>query len=135
MAHSTAVFWPTGAAATVLTRTAKLAANHIRLTVVLCVVLICGSFAAAAALQMRFDRVHALSQAAFFEAARARDIAAVVTASLDRIENIGRAFADGAKPGTAPPLRNIAVFDANGRILSTFASDTRFVRVSARLLE
>ena len=56
---------------------------------------ICGSFAAAGALQMRIDRVQALAQAAYFEAARAGDVAASAQTSLDRTHALGRAFVDG----------------------------------------
>ena len=42
-----------------------------------------GSFAAAAGLQMRFDRVHALSQASHFTQRRAREFAADLLDSLD----------------------------------------------------
>ena len=47
----------------------------------LCIALICGSFAAAAMLSLRLDRVHALSQAAYFEQTRAADLAAVAEAA------------------------------------------------------
>ena len=55
---------------------ARLASRNIRFTVLACVVLIGGCFAAAAGLQMRGDRVHALAQARYFEARRAQDVAA-----------------------------------------------------------
>ena len=99
---------------------ARRATRNIRLTVLVCVALICGSFAAAAVLQMRNDRVHALAQARVFEAERAADIAATVTAALDRLAAEGRAFADG-KPieDAADGIRNITVFDASGLALAT----------------
>ena len=63
MALGNAAFWPLEAANGVLVQTARLASRNIRTTVVVSLILICGSFAAAAALQMRFDRMHALNQA------------------------------------------------------------------------
>ncbi len=51
---------------------------------------------------MRFDRVHALGQASYFEDAAPRTIAAVVSAGLDAKERLGRSFADGALGQTAP---------------------------------
>ena len=73
---------------------ARRASRNIRVTVVACVVLICGVFAAAALLQMRNDRLHALAQAEVFEAARAADIADVTGGALDRLAAVGRGFDD-----------------------------------------
>ncbi len=98
-----------------LARIARLSSTlNIRLTVLICVVLIAGCFAAAATLQMRADRVHALSQAAYFEARRAHDVAVLVDAALDRDAAIGRLFAEDVTRTDLPELdglRNIAVFD------------------------
>ena len=105
MALDTA-FWPLETANGVLVRMATLAARNIRTTVVVSLILICGSFAAAAALQMRLDRVHALNQARYFEARRAHALAAVTGAALDRIAGLGHAFATGAAvtvPGSGEP--------------------------------
>src|SRR5690349_19093598 len=93
---------------------ARAASRNIRLTVVVSVVLICGSFAAAAALQMRNDRAHALAQADYFEARRAADVAVVAEASLARIADLGRAFAGGKEVREAAHvsgIRNITLFD------------------------
>ncbi len=90
---------------------------NIRVTVLVCVALICGSFAAAAMLQMRGDRIHALAQARVFEAERAADIAATAAATLDRFAAAGRAFADG-KPLGEDGVGNITVFDASGLALA-----------------
>jgi len=93
---------------------ARAASRNIRLTVVASVVLICGSFAAAAALQMKNDRTHALAQADTFEARRAGDVAAAAETNLDRIAALGRAFAGGKDIREAAHLsgiRNITVFD------------------------
>jgi signal transduction histidine kinase len=101
---------------------ARAASRNIRLTVLVSVVLICGSFAAAAALQMRNDRMHALAQAEYFETRRAEDVAAASQASLERIADLGRAFADGREVGAvagALGVRNITVFDRTGLELAT----------------
>lgn len=130
MAYSSAASWPFDAASGFIAHTARLAARNIRVTVVLTIVLICGSFAAAAALQMRLDRTHALNQAAYFEARRAGDIAAVIATSLDRIERLGRVFADGELGSGVPAgLRNIAVFAPDGTAISTLTGTTSFVRL------
>ena len=98
---------------------ARLMTRNIRFTVLASVVLICGCFAAAAALQMRNDRIHALAQAQYFETRRAGDVAAAAGAALDRIAAVGRAFADGkAEDGAAEGIRNITVFDRNGLALT-----------------
>jgi signal transduction histidine kinase len=131
MAHSGTAAWPAGSA--LLAGIAKLAGRNIKLTVVLCVVLICGSFAAAAALQLRFDRVEALNQATYFETRRAGDIASVAAAALERYAALGRLYADS---GTAPrTARNIAVFDSTGIPLSTLTGDASFVRLPTDVLK
>src|SRR5512135_1775929 len=101
----------------------RLASRNIRLTVIVTVVLICGSFAAAAGLQMRNDRAHALAQARVFEAQRASDVAAIAAAAFDRMAALGRAFADGKQiDGAADGIRNITVFDRSGLALATLNS-------------
>jgi signal transduction histidine kinase len=99
--------------------------RNIRMTVLVSVVLICGSFAAAAALQMRNDRVHALAQAEYFEARRAGDVAAAAEASLERIEALGRALVDANAIGAAAPtsgIRNMTVFDRSGVARATLGN-------------
>ena len=92
----------------------------IRVTVLVCVVLICGSFAAAALLQMRNDHVHALAQARVFESDRAAGAAAAVGASFDRMAALGRAFADGRTvEGAADGVTNITVYDTSGLAIAT----------------
>ena len=92
--------------------------RNARLMVPLCIALICGSFAAAAVLSLRLDRAHALNQAAYFEAARAADLAAVAGAALDRLSAAGLAFARNPETRLADPaIRNIAVF-RDGRLAS-----------------
>ncbi|MGZ5961789.1 MAG: hypothetical protein ACXWLE_11985, partial [Rhizomicrobium sp.] len=95
----------------------RAASRNIRVTVLVSVVLICGSFAAAALMQMRNDRLHALAQAEYFETRRAGDVAAAAEANLDRIAALGRAFADGKQvsdAAAASGIRTITVFDTTG---------------------
>jgi len=104
----------------------RAATRNVRFTVVICLVLIAGSFAAASAIQMRLDRSHALAQAAQFDEQRAQEIAANLSATLDRYAALGAAFANatGAESAAAlseaggPALRNIVMLDANGQVLS-----------------
>ena len=106
-------------------------AGNIRLTVALSVVLICGSFAAAAFIQMRNDRAHALSEAASFDDERAQELALDLGGELNRYAAIGAAFTNAASSaetsaalseagGTA--LRNIAVLDLRGELQSELTS-------------
>ena len=93
----------------------SLPARNIRLTVLLCVIAIGGSFAAAGALQMRLEAAHAGRQAATFQSQRASDTAAIVGAALTRQKRVGRAFADGSLLSLPPDVRGVAVADALGR--------------------
>jgi signal transduction histidine kinase len=98
--------------------------RNVRMTVLVSLVLICGSFAAAAVLQMRNDRVHALAQAEYFEARRAGDVAASAQTSLDRIAALGRAFVEGkdvAEDAAASGVRSLTVFDRTGLAQSTLS--------------
>jgi len=106
-------------------------AGNIRITVALSVVLICGSFAAAAFIQMRNDRAHALSEAASFDDERAQELALDLGGELNRYAAIGAAFTNAASSaetsaalseagGTA--LRNIAVLDLRGDLQSELTS-------------
>jgi len=92
-----------------------------RYTVPVCILLICGCFAAAALLQMRLDRSHALAQAATFEQARIQMIAHTTSQTLDRYARLGAVFAASpeqyrsAELGRAEPaIRDILVWDAAG---------------------
>jgi signal transduction histidine kinase len=119
---------PAGAAQHALSSVTRFAARHVRVTVLLCVILICGSFAAAGALQMRIGREHGLQQAAALEIERAREIASGIGGRLDRNAMIAAEFAGGkldagdlraflqARPGA---LRNAMVADETGHVLST----------------
>jgi signal transduction histidine kinase len=95
--------------------------RDIRFIVPLCIVLICGSFAASALIAMRLDNSHALAQATRLEQVRARDLARATGAGLDRYARMGAVFAASpeqyrsADLGRAEPaIRDIAVWDADG---------------------
>jgi signal transduction histidine kinase len=112
-------------------------ASRVRVTVVICVILICGSFASVALIQMRNDRDRALSQAAEFGERRSHEMAADLGASLDRYAAIGSAFANAATSAETSAalaeaggaaLRNIAVLDKNG------APQSEMVQTPASLL-
>jgi len=64
-----------------------------RFTIPVCIILICGCFTAAALLQMRLDRNHALTQAASFESARVQSVAQSTGQTLDRYARLGAVFA------------------------------------------
>jgi signal transduction histidine kinase len=92
-----------------------------RYTVPICIVLICGCFAAAALLQMRLDRSHALAQAATFESERAAAIASATGQTLDRYARLGAVFAASPQQyrsadlaGAEPAIRDIVVWGADG---------------------
>ncbi|HEY4076130.1 MAG TPA: HAMP domain-containing sensor histidine kinase [Rhizomicrobium sp.] len=94
--------------------------RDIRFTVPLCIVLICGSFAACALLQMRLDHSHALNQAAAFAQERTSDIAIAAGHTLDGYARAGTLFAAGPQQYRSadfaraePAIRDIAVFDTD----------------------
>jgi len=98
--------------------TARRLLRNTRLMVPLCIVLICGSFAAAAILSMRLDRAHAINQARYFEQARAADLAEITGTTLDRLAATGLGFARNPDMRLGDPaIRNIAVFQ-NGVMTS-----------------
>ena len=107
-------------------------AGNIRITVAVSVVLICGSFAAAAFIQMRNDHAHALSEAATFDNERAQELALDLGGELDRYAAIGAAFTNAASSAETSAalseaggkaLRNIAVLDPrNGMLQSELTS-------------
>jgi signal transduction histidine kinase len=102
--------------ATTLAKVASVSTRHIRLTVILCVIVISGSFAAAGLLQFRLETANANRQAAFFEAKRAQDVAAIVSETLSRQRKIGRQFATGEIFTLPPDVSAIAVSDALGKV-------------------
>jgi signal transduction histidine kinase len=101
--------------------------REVRFAVALSVVLICGSFASAAIIQMRNDHAHAMSMAAMFTERRAGELATDLAATLDRYRTIGTEFslsrtnaetsATLAEIGGAT-LKNIAVLDPAGHLQS-----------------
>jgi len=97
------------------------ATRDVRFIVPICIILICGSFAAAALLQMRMDRGRALAQAAGFERARIVEVANGAAQTLDRYARMGAVFAASpqqyrsADLGSAEPaIRDIAVWSQSG---------------------
>ncbi|HEY3779377.1 MAG TPA: ATP-binding protein [Rhizomicrobium sp.] len=107
---------------------------NIRAVVPVCMVLICGSFASAAAIQMRLDRMHALSQAGQFGRMRAGEMAVDLGRMLDGYASIAVAFATAhstAETSAAlelaggAPLRNVAVLGENGQLLSEMTAAPR----------
>src|SRR5271166_5991850 len=134
MAGSRAALGTAWSLTTVLRWPSRRIAGNIRVTVAVSVVLICGSFAAAAALQMRNDHAHALAEAATFDNERANELALDLGAALNRYAAIGAAFTNATSSaetsaalseagGTA--LRNIAVLDLRGELQSELTSSAK----------
>ena len=95
--------------------TARWMTRHLRLAVPLVIFLICGSFAAAALLNMRLDRSHALEAASRYEQGRAVSLAAVTGEALDRFAEAGIAYSRNPLLEMRPKgLLNIIVTDADG---------------------
>jgi len=97
--------------------------RDVRITVPVCILLICGSFAGAALLQMRLDRIHALNQAEAAQAARSGGIAMGIGRTFGRYARMAQVFADSpqlfrsAELGRAEPaIRDIAVYDGGGAL-------------------
>jgi signal transduction histidine kinase len=95
--------------------------RDLRVTLILCALLVGASLIACALLQMRQDQ----ARAAQFEEARSRDLAAAAAATLDRYARMGRVFAQSpeqyrsAELGRAEPaIRDIAVWDGAGNPLA-----------------
>jgi len=92
-----------------------------RFAVPACILLICGCFAAGAALEMRHDRIQALAQAQTTARIRAADAAPAIGHMLDRYARLGQVFADSpqlfrsADLGRAEPgLTDIIVWGRDG---------------------
>jgi signal transduction histidine kinase len=109
------------------TRRLRPSLGNVRVVVALSLILISGSFASAAIIQMRLDREHALSQAAAFDVRRANSLAVELASSLNSYAAIGRGFASSSLDAESaaalseaggPAMRNIAVLDSSGRLLS-----------------
>lgn len=127
MAQGRAVTGPFGLVSRAVSQTAAAATRNVRTTVAIAFLLICGSFASAAAIQLRLDRGRALDQAAQFEARRAQEIAAGLSDMLDRFAALGSAFANAAGTADASAalseaggrtLKNIAVLSRDGSVLA-----------------
>jgi hypothetical protein len=127
MAEAKAASGPLAAANLSLVRRLAGFLGHVRVIVIGSLVLISGSFASAALIQMRLDREHALSQAAAFEQQRAQTLSAEMVSLLDRYQAIGRGFADTALDAESSAalaeaggtgLRNVAVLDRSGHLIS-----------------
>ncbi len=132
MADSTAEDWvassPGESIRRTLARLTKWAVAHVRLTAILCVLLICSCFAAATALQMHRDYAHALALAESFSAAQANAIAGETAKTLNRLSAVGVAYVDAVDEQSAAQMvngsendriLNIAFADATGRIISS----------------
>ncbi|HSS13050.1 MAG TPA: HAMP domain-containing sensor histidine kinase [Rhizomicrobium sp.] len=134
MAQATTRSWNRldGVFATLLQRPlARRLARDARFTIPVCIILICGCFTAAALLQMRLDRSHALAQAATFENARVQMVAREAGQTLDRYARLGAVFASSPQQYRSadlsraePTIRDIAVWDARGNRLARFQADT-----------
>lgn len=118
------------------------ATRNIRMTVAISLVAIAGSFASAAAIQMRMDRAHALDQASHFETRRAVELSSELSAVLGRYAALGKAFANARVPDTSAALsdaggaalQNIVVLDANGGLLSEMKTAPGFLPLSPAVL-
>ncbi|HEX4635877.1 MAG TPA: HAMP domain-containing sensor histidine kinase [Rhizomicrobium sp.] len=124
MAGTTTQAWSRGILAAVLERPfIRRLLRDGRYTIPVCILLICGCFAAAALLQMRLERSHALAQAASFERARIATAARTTGQVLDGYARLGAVFAASpaqyrsADLGRAEPaIRDILVWDAAGQL-------------------
>jgi signal transduction histidine kinase len=95
--------------------TARWMTRHLRLAVPLVIFLICGSFAAAALLNMQINRSQDLDVAARHEQRRAVSLAQVTGKALDRFAAAGVAYSQNPLLEMQPKgLINIIVTDADG---------------------
>ncbi|HEY7978535.1 MAG TPA: HAMP domain-containing sensor histidine kinase [Rhizomicrobium sp.] len=106
--------------------------RNVRTIAFLSVVLIAGSFASAAAIQMRLDRSRALDQAAYLESRRSAEIATDFAATLERYVALGSAFANSTETAETSAvlsevggkaLRNIAILSRSGQLLYEMKSN------------
>ncbi|HUJ03940.1 MAG TPA: HAMP domain-containing sensor histidine kinase [Rhizomicrobium sp.] len=119
------------------------ATRNIRMTVVISLIAIAGSFASAAAIQMRLDRTRALDQAASFEARRAHELSGELAAALSRYAALGKAFANAGSPDATAALsdaggaalKNIVVLDSDGELLSEMKSAPGFLPLGPSVLQ
>ena len=101
--------------------------GNARFVVIVSVVLISGTFASAAVIQMRLDRERALGAAAAFESRQAASLAAAVSDSIDRLVALAHGFAGNSLDAESAAalaeaggraLQNVSVIDARGHVLS-----------------
>jgi signal transduction histidine kinase len=144
MAQARTASGPIEALAHAVSTRTRAATRKVRVIVVLSVILIGGSFASAAIIQMRLDHTRALNQAADLEARRAQALATDFSATLERYAALGTAFA--TTTGTAETsaalseaggagLKNVAILAPNGQLQYEMKSDpSSFLPLSARTL-
>jgi signal transduction histidine kinase len=116
--------------------------RNIRMTVVISLIAIAGSFASAAALQMRLDRMRALDQASAFETRRAHELSGELAAAFGRYAALGAAFANAQSADATAALsdaggaalKNIVVLDANGGLLSEMKTAPGFLPIAESVL-
>lgn len=118
-----------------LGRFAALSTRNIRLTVVVCVALIAGAFAAAGVVQYRLETANAARQAAFFEQRRAEDIAAMAAETLNRQLHTGRQFAAGGLSALPPDVRGITVSDAVGKVSASSGEPIVMASLAAQAVD
>jgi signal transduction histidine kinase len=132
MAQARAASGPIDALTQSVSGAVRKTTRKMRVIVVLSVVLIGGSFASAALIQMRLDHARALDQATFLETRRAQEVATDFSATLDRYVALGTAFATatGSAETSAAlseagggALKNIAVLSQGGQLLFEMKSD------------
>lgn len=99
-------------------RLAALPGRNIRATVLLCVVAIGGSFAAAGALQMRLETANAVRQSSYFETKRAHDLAVIIEASLKNHIAAGRHIAADTTSPLPTDVQGVVVTDTSGNVVS-----------------
>jgi hypothetical protein len=108
------------------------AQRHVRLTTVLSVLVICGCFAAATALQMRRDYAHAVRLAELYTAAQAQVLATQTGEMLDRLAALGAAYSSVADAAGAAyviqaaedgRVLNIATADRTGQFIGALKGD------------
>jgi signal transduction histidine kinase len=132
MAQARAASGPIDALTQSVSGAVRKATRKVRVIVLLSVILIGGSFASAAVIQMRLDHARALDQATFLETRRAEETARDFSATLDRYVALGTAFATAtgsaetsaalSEAGGAG-LENIAVLSQGGQLLFEMKGD------------
>jgi signal transduction histidine kinase len=132
MAQARAASGPIDALTQSVSGAVRKATRKVRVVVLLSVILIGGSFASAAVIQMRLDHARALDQATFLETRRAEETARDFSATLNHYVALGSAFATAtgsaetsaalSEAGGAA-LKNIAVLSQAGQLLFEMKGD------------